>query len=194
MAVDDMIGQIFEAMGSLEERNNTIAIFISDNGFVYGDHNVFRKRVPYTNSIHVPLFLWAPGLVQAGSVDRNLVLNLDIGTTIFDLAGIDPAHELDGTSLLDPRVRDHVLGEAIYDQQEEPRVPGWSSYRSRDIQYIEYYAEDGSVNFREYYDLQKDPYQLRNLLGDDNPDNDPDVTQLHDTLEADRTCAGASCP
>ena len=74
--------------------------------------------------------------------------------------------------------------------------PRRASIRTGAYQYTEYYnsATPAAVTFREYYNLQADPYQLVNLLADGVPSNDPDTAPLSQTLRAARQCVGASCP
>jgi arylsulfatase A-like enzyme len=74
------------------------------------------------------------------------------------------------------------------------KAPPWASLWTRRFQYTEYYDEDGSISFREYYDLRNDPWQLTNLLHDGEDGNEPDVAALHDRLTTDRACAGSACP
>jgi len=62
--------------------------------------------------------------------------------------------------------------------------------RTRRYQYVEYYRSDGRRFFREYYNLVHDRWQLRNLLADRSPANDPNVGALQARLAADRLCAG----
>ena len=77
------------------------------------------------------------------------------------------------------------------------RIPTWASLRTRRYQYVEYYR-DGKRFFREYYDLLRDPWQLRNLLRDGIRANDPEVAALSRQLRRDRRCAGTTgrtaCP
>jgi arylsulfatase A-like enzyme len=78
-----------------------------------------------------------------------------------------------------------------------PETPDWASIRSDDYQYAEYYGSDGGVMLREYYDLRSDPWQLTNLLGDEDPLNDPTpdrVAALSARLALDRRCEGTSGP
>ena len=102
-------------------------------------------------------------------------------------------YPLDGRSLLSARSRHRILLE-YWRSSDSPTVPGWGSIRGTRFQYIEWYDDDGSVTFREYYDLVKDPYELRNLLGDGRPGNDPNVHRLAGRLAKDRVCVGDACP
>ena len=207
MSVDDMVGRIFESMGELGERRDTLAIFLSDNGFIWADHRIGgenktagQKRLPYTASIGIPLLIRWPGQVPQGATSARLTGTVDIAPTVLDAAGVAPdpaAPPLDGRSLLQPAVRDRVLLE--YWRLGKAPFKTWASTRTRAFQYTEYYGEDRrTVVFREYYDLIRDPWQLRNLLRDGDPSNDPSLGGLEAQLSADRTCAGTQgaqgCP
>ncbi len=104
----------------------------------------------------------------------------------------------DGRSLLDESwTRERVLIEAwTRNNNESYSVPPWSGFYSPDLEYVEYYEVIGGLpTFREYYALDTDPYQLLNLLGDRDPLNDPDVTQMSLDLRAASSCVGPEeCP
>jgi hypothetical protein len=93
---------------------------------------------------------------------------------------------MDGTSLLRSTRRDRLLLEFWATDY----TPSWASLRTPAYQYVEYYDGTGAVQFREYYDLVRDPWQLENVLGDATPTNDPDVQALSDQLSQDRACTG----
>ena len=196
MSVDDMVSQVMSALGTLGERGNTLVIFLSDNGFLWGEHGYTTKRVPYPQSIEVPFFMRWPGHLEPGTRDPRPVANVDIAPTILEAAGIrpDPRYPIDGWSLLGPHERDHRFLEYW---TEPGAVPDWASVRSTTLQYVEYYDGADQVIFREYYDLLSDPWQLENLLGDGDPSNDPSPGQLADLkaqLQHDRRCAGTEGP
>jgi len=212
-SVDDMVGRVFRSLRALGEDRRTLAVYLSDNGFLWGEHQlagdkgketetgltlVTGKRFPYTQSARVPFLLRWPGHVAAGRTDSSLVGNVDLSPTFVDAAGITPSGPpMDGRSLLGTTVRDHLLLEYFRDPLYPP-IPSWASYRTADLQYIEYFDAAGRRIFREYYDLEKDPFQLRNLFGDANPSNDPDVAALHAQIAHDRRCLGTTgaepCP
>jgi arylsulfatase A-like enzyme len=196
MSVDDMIEAVRQELGRLGERERTLVVFTSDNGYVWGEHGWIDKRLPYTNAIQVPLLLRWAGHVPGGAVDHRLATNLDVAATIFDAAGIAPAHPLDGRSLLHPWDRDRLFLEYWFNG--ESTIPTWRSIRTRTHQYVETYAEGtGAIASREYYDLLNDPFQLTNLLGDGDPLNDPppdEVTRLSLQIDRDRGCVGTTGP
>lgn len=191
-SVDDLVEAVFQQLGALDERGNTLVVFASDNGYLWGEHGDLAKSDPYLESVHVPLFLYWPRRVDVGVVDERLVGLLDLAPTILDAAGIEPTG-MDGNSLLrNDWDRDELLLE--YWQGGGHSTPTWAGIQMLDSQYVEYYDEADAVTFREFYDLANDPAQLENLLGDDDPGNDPDVGTLGDRLRELRSCAVASCP
>ena len=193
-SVDDMVGKVFKTLKTLDENRDTLAFFMSDNGYLYGEHGLTAKRVPYTPAIHVPLYMRWPGRVATGVTDDRLAANIDVMPTIMSAAGLGPdeRYPVDGLSLLGDDERDRL----VLEQQENWRsgLPDWASTRTRGYQYVELYDRAGKVFDREYYDLHRDPSQMVNLLGDANPDNDLDVAALSRQLRTDLTCTGEACP
>lgn len=196
MSVDDLVKQVFATLRRDGELRNTLAFFLSDNGILWGAHGIMGKQTPYTPSILLPFFARWPGQVAAGVTDKRFVANIDIAPTVLQAAGIaqDPAHPMDGRSLLDKTwARDRMLTE-FWRIKHPSDVPTWASLRTPSLQYVEYYDASGNITFREYYDLETDPWELTNLLHDGRRTDDPAVAALHQQLTQDRTCAGAGCP
>jgi arylsulfatase A-like enzyme len=194
MSVDDMVQRIARTVRALREDRHTLAIFTSDNGYMWSEHGLLKKDVPYTPSVSVPLMLRWPAHVSP-SVDRRLVANIDIAPTVLDAARYSKqlTTPLDGRSLLDNSWhRRRLLLEHWCNKRTACNV--WASTRTKDYQYTEYYGQEEEVVFREYYGLRKDPWQLHNLLLDGNGTIDPDLNRLHLRLERDRTCKSTSCP
>jgi arylsulfatase A-like enzyme len=191
MSVDDLVAGIFAQLEALGE-TNTLAIFTSDNGYMWGEHWLNAKRWPYTDSVQIPLFMRWPGHVAAGADDPRLVSHVDIAPTIYGAVGLTPSYVPDGVSLFSPGARQRLYLE--YFLSPDAKVKTWSGLiTAGGVGYFEWY-ENGGTFFREYYDLVSDPYQLTNLLGDGNAANDPDVAALSAQLALDRVCVGTACP
>lgn len=188
LPVDDIMRKLRAGLRRMDEQRDTLVIFTSDQGLLQGEHGLFAKRLPYTDSIQVPMLVRWPSRIDP-SRESRLVANIDIAPTIAELAGIDV--EMDGRSLLGTETRD----ELFIEQLDNWRVglPDWRSIRSEEFQYVEYYDRKGELMEREYYDLVDDPFQLRNLLGDADPNNDPDVRPLEKLIEEYSECSGALC-
>lgn len=182
MSVDDMIGRIIETIDALGE--DTLILFTSDSGYLWGEHGLTNKQVPYEDSIENVMWMRWLGHASAMTDDR-LTSNIDIAPTIAAATGITMS--TDGRDLLDPSwTRDRVLLEYFGDEHA-PTIPSWASTRTEDGQYIEYYGAGGDVIDREFYDLIADPWQLTNLK------TAPDST-WSTRLTADRRCSGIGCP
>jgi arylsulfatase A-like enzyme len=197
LSVDDLVRTLRRALGAMGEEQDTLAVFISDNGKHWGEHGLGGKQDPYTHSIRIPMYVRWPGRVPAGGDDPRLALNVDVAATILDATGTkaDPEYPLDGRSLLQNWDRHHVYSENKFGGQG---FPSWSTIRTHQDQYVEWYDEDlETISFREYYDLTADPWQLTNLLGDADPANDPPperLTELALSIARDRRCEGTTGP
>jgi arylsulfatase A-like enzyme len=196
-SLDDLVWRVAGALNQLKEEEDTLIVFLSDNGQNWGEHGLNSKRVPYTPAIQVPFFMKWIGHVAPGTVDGRLAGMVDVAPTVLDAAGLvpDAAYPMDGRSLLDAWERSRLLVE--HWTQPGKSVPDFASNRTLASQYIEYYDSAGAVIGQEYYDLAADPWQLVNLLGDPDPSNDPHpdaIRAMSDQLEDDRRCRGSNCP
>lgn len=198
-SVDDLVNRLLGTMTQLGEADDTLAFFMSDNGIAWAEHGMKTKATPYFPAVRVPMFARWPGRIGAGDKEPGLVANIDVAPTILDAANLEPSPEypLDGRSLLTPVQRDRLLLE-FQGGNNQPGVPTWAATLATDEQYVEYYDDvTGAPVFREYYDLVNDPFQLTNLLGDADPENDPPLDEqqlLSLVLSRDRRCAGTEGP
>ncbi len=188
LAVDELIADVFETLEA-ENEDNTLAFFLSDNGFMWSEHGLGGKNNPYTESIRIPFMARWPGRIPAGQSDGSFVANIDIAPTAYEAAGVapNPVYPLDGNSLL----AGGGGRSKIFTEGWTSRGP-WASIRTPSYQYIEYYGKDElTVKFREYYDVATDPYQLANRFHDLSPRNDPFDGPLHQELMEARRCGSS---
>jgi arylsulfatase A-like enzyme len=193
MSIDEMVHAVFRRLEKTGEADDTLAIYLSDNGFLWGEHGLKGKIRAYEAAAEVPFFVRWPGHVAEGAEETRLIANVDIAPTVMAAAGVEPEHEYDGRSFLDGS-HDRILLEQW--KRPDRTVPNWAATRSGDYLYVEYYAEDRLVPaYREYYDLRTDPWELHNLFGDVDPTNDPpNAVELSLQLHRDVVCAGTSGP
>jgi arylsulfatase A-like enzyme len=192
-SLDDMVQQVMATVASTGE--DTLTFYVSDNGYLWGEHGLDRKSHAYRETLDIPYFIRWPGHVAPGSVDNRWAANIDVAPTIFHVTGVTPLHKMDGTSLLKPSDRDHLFAEYFKRRQASGYpTPTYSTYVTHTLQYTEYYNSDGTLHFREYYNLSSDPFELLNLFGDGKSGNNPDVTALHAQLARDMKCEGDTCP
>ncbi|MHA4820335.1 sulfatase family protein [Streptomyces aculeolatus] len=197
LSVDDAVQAFKDKLHELRQLENTLVIYIADNGFCWADHAWTGKSVPYSPSHEVPFYLsWPAGGLASGTADDRIVANIDIAPTILDAVGIAPDTPQDGHSLLHTHQRDHLLVEWF--KQGPGGRHSWASFVAKDRQYNELYdlttdkdgkiSGSGVVTFREYYDLVDDPYQLTNRLHGATPADERalGIPALARRLNADR--------
>jgi arylsulfatase A-like enzyme len=198
MSVDDLVADLFDALGRLREDRDTAAFFLSDNGYLWGEHRAISKRLPYTPSIRIPLHLRYPGRVEAGERDARLATNLDIAPSVLDAAGLtaEDLPVMDGMSLLSARGRRRHVFFEHWGPRARNKVPTWYSLRNRRFQLV-WYPRAPRGRDLELYDLARDPAQLTNVLGDVRADNDPSpklLGRLRRLLFRFHGCSGDGCP
>ena len=196
LSVDDLVAKLFRVLRRRDENEDTLAFFLSDNGFHWGEHRLRGKATPYTASVRIPLLARWTGHLPRGVTRRKPVSIVDVAPTVFDATGVDAAVPSDGRSLLRRPRGKRVLIE--YWRTALPSsAPTWAALRSRGAQYVEYYSDaTGAVRFREFYDLRRDRWQLRNPLGTPDALDDPPAERLERLaarLAAARACSGPAC-
>ena len=191
LGVDDSVGKLLAEIRRDGIRKNTYVFFLSDNGFLRGEHRIRdNKRYLYEESARVPFIARGPGIPH-GQSSEDMVVNADLTSTVLDLANASPGLEQDGQSLM-PSLLDPKLehGRAILLEA----YAGEQILGVRTSRYL-YTEWDGDKNpllpERELYDMYADPNQLNNLAGD--PAYQPVVNQLGKELDQLIDCAGASC-
>jgi len=165
-AVDDSVGAVEQALQRGGFLDNTLFVFLGDNGFLLGEQGLVDKRVMHEPSIRIPLLAVWPGRIPAGTVREELALNLDIAPTLVSAAGGKPPASMQGASLLplfsgrEASWRKEFVYEYLWDW-EAPHTPGVVGLRSETHSYMEY---QGVWDVNELYDVRRDPQQLNNLL------------------------------
>lgn len=165
-AVDESTGALEQALDQGGFLDNTLFLFLGDNGFLLGEQGLVDKRVMHEPSIRIPLLAAWPGRIPAGAVCDELTLNLDIAPTILNAAGIRPPASMHGASLLGLFGRQPApwRKEFVYEyfwDWEAPHTPGVLGLRTETHSYMEY---QGVWDLNELYDVASDPHQMKNLL------------------------------
>jgi arylsulfatase A-like enzyme len=168
LGVDDSIGRITETLRELGQLNETMIIYYSDNGYLLGEHGLIDKRVMYEESIRVPCFVHCPALMREPKMDSSFILNIDLAPTILDIARIPKPESMHGESFYpilksEPtQWRTDFIYEYFFDLNA-PQTPFIFGLRNEKYSYMTYY---GVWDINELYDLETDPDQKYNLLGD----------------------------
>lgn len=190
--VDDLVGTTVKALRESGKLSNTYIVFMSDNGWSYGQHGLRGKWTPYEEAARVPLVVRGPDVAR-GRINSDFVLNNDLAPTFAELANTRAPANVDGTSfvpLLDGRApegwRSRFLYESYHvgaDPAPSP-APTYSGVRTLNYGYTEY-----ATGERELYGFVRDPRQLDNLY----PASDNLRRTLQGQLGALKSCAGDEC-
>ena len=97
---DEDIGQVFSVLEQKGIMDETAVLWSSDHGFFLGEHRFYDKRLMYEPSIRVPMMIRYPARIKAGTTSDKMVLNLDIPSTLLDLAGVPVPKAFQGKSML----------------------------------------------------------------------------------------------
>ena len=167
LAVDESIGKVTQWLEANGLAENTLVIYMGDNGFSFGEHGLIDKRHAYEESMRVPLLAWSPSMIKKGSVINQMILNLDIAPTILELAGVPKPKNMQGISFLSllkggtpAKWRDKIFYE-YYWENSFPQTPTIFSIRTEKYKYI---FNQGVWDANELYDLAADPYEMNNLI------------------------------
>lgn len=163
--LDVAIGKILDKLTQLSILDNTIIIFTSDNGAMFGEHGLFLKRFAYEPSSRVPLFIRYPAWFPAATViGGQFALNVDLAPTILNAAGINGNYSFDGVSLKNIAegsvTRNSFYFESIYDPFTA-ELPSLRSVRTLTEKYIEYGCNHDT---EEFFNLLTDPGEDTNQV------------------------------
>jgi arylsulfatase A-like enzyme len=176
-SLDRSVGKIMQTLKDLNLNENTIVVFLSDHGYLWGEHGLGGKWLLYEESIRTPIIIRGPGIStrMAGKKLENLALNIDIAPTILDIAGILVPEEMDGVSLYpqlsgkDTPTRTDFFMEHVGIIEVKTPIPDSRGVRTTDWKYIRYVNVEPEVE--ELYHVKEDPFEAKNLIADPRYDN-----------------------
>ena len=161
--VDRQVGRLLDYLDANGLANNTIVAYSSDQGFYLGEHGWFDKRFMYEESFRTPLLVAWPGVTEAGTVNTDLVQNIDMAPTFLEIAGVQAPDVMQGASIV-------------------PLLQGRRPTDWRDALYYHYYEYPAVHQVRRHEGVFDGRYKLIRFYGRDVPDGE--AWELFD-LEAD---------
>ncbi|MFC1716598.1 sulfatase [Candidatus Poribacteria bacterium] len=180
-SIDDNVGRLLDYLDEEGLAKDTMVIYTSDQGFFLGDHGWYDKRFMYEESLRMPFILRYPREVKPGSINADMILNVDFANLFLDLAGVDIPQDFQGRSF-----RPLINGHTPEDWRESMYYRYWmhkahhnvyAHYGVRTLKHklIYYYSDalgqPGAVDETyepewELFDLEKDPYELNSVYDD----------------------------
>ena len=168
--LDENVGRVLDHLDQAGLAENTLVIYMGDNGFALGEHGFYDKRDAFEESIRVPMLARGPG-IKPGTEVPLMVQNIDIAPTLMDAAGAavpQGAPKIDGRSFL-PLLkgeklaedwRDHILYEYHW-EWNFPAQPTTLAIRTNRWKYVYYH---GQWDIDSLHDLESDPHERHNLI------------------------------
>jgi len=180
-SVDESVGRLLDYLDEADLRDNTLVAYTSDQGVFLGEHGLFDKRFMYEESLRMPLVVRYPGEIKAGSVNDDIVNNVDFAETFLDYAGVPVPKDMQGRSL-----RPLLQGRRPKDWRESTYYRYWMhgahfnvaahlGIRTKRYKLIYYYGLPLNAKGTkggptppewELFDLKKDPHEMRNVYDD----------------------------
>ncbi|HXH61085.1 MAG TPA: sulfatase, partial [Fimbriimonadaceae bacterium] len=158
-SIDESVGEVLDYLKQSGLDKNTIVIYNSDQGFFLGDYGWFDKRWMYEPSLRTPLIVKWPGVTKPGSVNTDLVQNIDFAETFLDIAGAKIPSDMQGRSIV-PLLRGERPADwrrsiyyHYYEYPQPHHVPPQYGVRTDRFKLVRYYT----INEWEMYDLKADP-------------------------------------
>ena len=177
--VDDNLKRVLDHLKSTGELENTIVIYTGDQGFFLGEHDLMDKRWMYEEAMRMPFIVHHPKTIKPGTVNDWLINNTDFAPTILRLAGVETPDYMQGRSFaaaLRGRDKPADWRDVTYyrywmHMAHRLQVPAHFGVRSERYKLIFFYGcsktgADKTPVAWEFYDLQKDPREMKNRYGD----------------------------
>nr|ARR75637.1 acetylglucosamine-6-sulfatase [uncultured bacterium] len=168
-AVDESVERVIEWVKQQKLEDNTIVMYMGDNGFSFGEHGLIDKRHAYEESMRVPMLVWAPGYGKTklcdrtgnyecycshvSGIGRHVKARTNAGLFVYICS--EKIHPCNGSEI---KYSMNITGKRLSRKHLQP-----SRLRSNRYKYIFY---NGTWDINELFDLQTDPYEMNNLIRD----------------------------
>ncbi|MEW6359288.1 MAG: sulfatase [Planctomycetota bacterium] len=168
-SVDDNVGRVLDYLNEAGLTRDTIVVYTSDQGFYLGDHNWFDKRFMYEESLRMPFLIRYPREIKAGTVNGDMLLNVDFAPTFLDYASAAIPEDMQGRSarpLFQVNTPADWRTSMYYHYYEYPgghTVKRHYGVRTKRYKLIHYYND---IDEWELFDLEKDPHELKSVYSD----------------------------
>jgi Arylsulfatase A and related enzymes len=177
-AIDDNIGRLLDYLDKEGLAENTIVVYVSDQGYFLGEHGFFDKRMMYEEALRMPFVIRYPKEIPAGSRNNDIILNIDYASLIADYAGVTVPEKSQGKSF-----RSNLKGETPSDWRSSMYYRYWTHHdirpahlgiRNQRYKLMFIYGDRLNATGSEakpttpaweFHDLYTDPYEDRNLYG-----------------------------
>ncbi len=156
---DDNLKRVLDYLDAEGLTENTVVIYTSDQGYWLGQHGFYDKRLILETSMRMPFLIRYPRLIQPGSVNKDLCINVDIAPTLLELAGVKAPSAMQGRSFVS-----RLKGDSQQDWRKTQLYTYWGAPEHFGVRSDRYtYVKIGGHE-PELFDRREDPQQLRNVF------------------------------
>jgi len=194
--VDENVGRILKYLDDNNLTENTIVVITGDQGFFLGEHGFFDKRLMYEEALRMPLLIRYPKEIKGGTINSDIILNIDFAPTFMDYAGLEKPIEMQGVSF-----RKNLVGKTPKNWRKSMYYRYWMNrdgshhvtahygIRTERYKLIYFYGlplgKLGTIEYPytpdwELYDLKNDPHEMKNIY--DDPANKSLIKDLKEKL------------
>lgn len=191
-AIDDNIGRLLQMLEEEGLNENTIVIYVSDQGYFLGEHGFFDKRMMYEESLRMPFVVRYPKEIPAGTRNNDIILNIDFASLLADYAGVQTPEQSQGRSF-----RQNLQGETPDDWRDAMYYRYWTQHKIRPAHFgirnqqyklmflygdkLDTKGSDDVTNMPawEFHDLSVDPYEDKNKY------HDPSYAEIINKMKQD---------
>jgi arylsulfatase A-like enzyme len=170
-AVDDQVGRLDTTLRELGLRDDTIVVFSSDHGDMLGSHGQRLKRKPWEESIRVPGIVRYPRRIAGGRRLDAIFTHVDFAPTLLGLGGVRVPRAaraaMQGSDLAPLLLgRTATVPDSAYFQIFGPYAGDGTAQAWRGVRTRRYMYARTERRAWVLYDLERDPYELKNLAGE----------------------------
>lgn len=157
---DDNVKRVLDYLDAEGLTEDTVVIYTSDQGYWLGQHGFYDKRLILETSMRMPFLVRYPRLIKAGSVNKDLCINVDLAPTLLELAGLKPPPAMQGRSMV-PLLR----GRTVSDWRKTQFYTYWGAPEHYGVRSDRYTYVKLAGHEPELFDRLKDPHQRHNVYG-----------------------------
>lgn len=164
LSVDEGVSTLIQTLRDVDRLADTLIVYTSDNGFLWGEHRLWGKSVPYRAAHEVPLLMRWDARITAGLRVTVPVSTIDISATLLAVSGAAPTVSQEGRSLVPffTKASASIGRKHVYfEKQTAGGVPAFCAVRNETQLYVRY-----ATGEEEFYNYKKDPQELRNRVDD----------------------------